>query len=408
MFAIDKTARLFFVTSLLLTSSVAEKFDTTPAWPLCGRIAENPPANWKPEDGCPSDRWGNPDYSDAPFSSTFGPRQKASESYRYDFHRGVDIPSANLTPVFAIAKGVVRKSGYDPAYSDPLIQLRHYRPDYWGSCYRGSGCYASNYMHLSQWVVSIGDVVEKGDLIGYTGESESGFGHLHFEIRDAPGKHDAYSAWQRDAIHPLKVLPYHDTDTENIALTIDSVDRTVPTQPIVTVTATLLNSAELDLNNIELELYQKESNGSLTPVPQSGEISTRITPESIGYYLNPSWYDIEQFNRQYSYKNSSKYPWSSFQCGGSYESPYCNILPSSYNANIHLDHATSYDHKVGDFNGLLIAPSQFNTYSSNYRLTITFTQLDGVEDGKNLCVKASAYDILGNKTVPVEFNCSNE
>lgn len=32
-----------------------------------------------------------------PFSSTFGPRLKASSSYRFDYHRGIDIPRPNGT-----------------------------------------------------------------------------------------------------------------------------------------------------------------------------------------------------------------------------------------------------------------------------------------------------------------------
>ncbi|MFQ5792537.1 MAG: hypothetical protein ACE5JI_18865, partial [Acidobacteriota bacterium] len=66
-------------------------YDPDPAWPLCGRIAQDPPAGWDEFDGCPESRHGNARFSDAPFSSTFGPRQKASEDYRYDFHRGLDI-----------------------------------------------------------------------------------------------------------------------------------------------------------------------------------------------------------------------------------------------------------------------------------------------------------------------------
>ena len=75
-------------------------------------------------------------------------------------------------------------------------------------------------MHLSSAVVNVDDVVNKGDLIGYTGTSASGFAHLHFEIRDAPA-FDPFSRWQRDAIHPLEVLPYQ--STEPLAITFDAV-----------------------------------------------------------------------------------------------------------------------------------------------------------------------------------------
>ncbi|HKJ16257.1 MAG TPA: hypothetical protein VJ984_02770, partial [Xanthomonadales bacterium] len=67
------------------------KTDPDMIWPLCGRISENPPPGWVDTDGCPAERFGDPAYSDAPFSATYGPRPLASESNRYDFHRGVDI-----------------------------------------------------------------------------------------------------------------------------------------------------------------------------------------------------------------------------------------------------------------------------------------------------------------------------
>ncbi|HSF93735.1 MAG TPA: peptidoglycan DD-metalloendopeptidase family protein, partial [Thermohalobaculum sp.] len=85
------------------------------------------------------------------------------------------------------------------------MQIRHYRPGH-TSCSE-VGCYHSNYMHLTSAVVNIDEAVSKGDLVGYTGESGSGFAHLHFEIRDAP-PNDPTSSWQRDAITALGVLPY--------------------------------------------------------------------------------------------------------------------------------------------------------------------------------------------------------
>ncbi len=127
-------------------------------------------------------------------SSPFGPRQKASEGYRYDWHRGVDIPLPFGSPVYAVADGTVRLAGDDPNYSDPLVQLRH------GS----SAPYLySNYMHLGSVVVSPGDLVTVGDLIGYSGQSASGFAHLHLEFRDG-------CLYQDCNRNPWEYLPYSD------------------------------------------------------------------------------------------------------------------------------------------------------------------------------------------------------
>ncbi len=142
----------------------------TPLWPTC--------SHWSPAQ-----------------SSPFGPRQKASEDYRYDWHRGVDIPQAEGSPVYAIEDGMVRIAGSDPGYSDPLVQLRH------GS----SAPYRySNYMHMATVAVAPGDLVTAGDLLGTSGHSDSGFEHLHFEIRDG----GLYQEYNRN---PWGYLPYTDT-----------------------------------------------------------------------------------------------------------------------------------------------------------------------------------------------------
>ena len=163
--------------------STAQSMDSQAVWPLCGRITEDKPKGWRPHKGCPSARFGNSLYTDEPFSSTFGPRPLGSESDRYDFHRGVDIATPTGTPIFAISDGNVEIAGVNSGYSDPLIKVRHYRPGF-STCTSGGGCYHSYYLHVSDWVVSEDETVNKGQLIGYTGASgASGFQHLHFEVR---------------------------------------------------------------------------------------------------------------------------------------------------------------------------------------------------------------------------------
>ena len=112
----------------LTVSAPGQQFDPAMAWPLCGRIDDAPPFGWVDSDGCPADRWNDPSFSDLPVHSPFGPRQLASDSGRYDFHRGVDLATPTGTPVFAVAGGTVIIAGNHPSYSDPLVQLRHFRP----------------------------------------------------------------------------------------------------------------------------------------------------------------------------------------------------------------------------------------------------------------------------------------
>ncbi|MFQ5857194.1 MAG: M23 family metallopeptidase [Anaerolineae bacterium] len=374
------------------------EFDPDPAWPLCGRIAENPPAGWDPADGCPSDRWGNPDYSDFPLSSTFGPRQLVSEDYRYDFHRGIDIETPVGTPVFAIADGVVRKAGHDSSYSDPLVQIRHYRPGYWGKCKSGGGCYHSNSMHLSDWVVSVGDTVSKGQLIGYTGESASGFDHLHFEIRNAvPG--DEYSAWQRDAIHPLQVLPYDDVGSTGTTVSIDEVSHSTNPEFLQVQTTVTMGPDELDLQRVRVYVYEIQPDNSLVLIDQPGD-----TVDDKGYNVFPAWYDVNVWNRQYTHKDSSKYPWEDFGVGGPLECPYAFEHPSSYDPHIHMDRQDPADSHKGLFNGIQVAPDHFNASSSTYSITLTFYELAGPSDPSRMCIVVEAADVLGSLATD-QYSC---
>lgn len=402
-----KNIAIFPLFTLCLLSSVSAsadhngRFDPTPVWPLCGRIPLSSPPD------CPMVRWGNPDFTDAPMSSTFGPRQKASQAFRYDFHRGIDIPTTMGTPVFAVADGVVLRVGNDPFYADTLVQIQHYRPGH-SDC--NSGCYYSNYLHLEvdSWVVNINDTVSKGQYIANAGSSLSGFEHLHFEIREAPGDHDPESAWQRDAVHPLLMLPYADTGAANMTVGLD-VDDINPLNPLATVTVMMANGVELDLNRIEVEVYEKIANALPQLIPQPGNTGTGNTPENMGhgYNVNPPWFDMMQFNRQYSYKDSIIYPWAEFKTGGPYESPYAVLLPAFYDPNIHLDQNGGVgDESRGFFNGLIIAPTAFNIAADNYGLTVTFNELVGVADANNLCLRARAEDAAGNVTGWVQDNCA--
>lgn len=354
------------------------RFDPKPAWPLCGRIADNPPPGWVAFAGCPSDRWGNAEATDLPLSSTFGPRQKASEGFRYDYHRGIDIPAPVFTPVFAIADGQVTLAGLYPAYEDMVIQVRHLRPGT-TTCYK-VGCYYSNYLHLVWAVVVPGQTVHKGDLIGFTGVGASGFPHLHFEIRDAPW-FDPFSNWQRDAIHPLYVLPYEDDSTPTILF--DRVDVDDPERPEVRLTVI---SKGVDIVRVELALYDRDMN----ELAQPGD-----APNAHGYNVRPPWLDMDEWNFQYSHKDTPWSPWSLFGRGGVFECPYADRHGDAYSPHVHLDGRAPGRISVGRFNGLTIAPGRYSTDSEAYVLGLGFHELVGPAR----CIEARVHDTAGNEHV---------
>ncbi len=100
-------------------------------------------------------------------------------------HTGVDIPAPRGTPVLAAGAGRVTWAGYglyfqnnDP--NDPYglaVAIRH---DFG---YQGETLYTV-YGHLEEVLVSKGQRVEGGDLIGRVGDTGKVTGvHLHFEVR---------------------------------------------------------------------------------------------------------------------------------------------------------------------------------------------------------------------------------
>lgn len=360
--------------SIITCVANAQSYDSSPAWPLCGRLTEDPNETWNAltDPDCPAYRHGDAAYSDVDsdgrFGSTFGPRLLYSDNLRYDFHRGLDISTPTGTPAFAIADGVVYDAGVRSGYSDPVIIVRHFRPGY-TSC-SSVGCYHAMYLHMSGWdPVATGDVVTKGQLLGYTGASASGYQHLHFEIRDAPAA-DPFSIWQRDCIHPLGVLPYASAAAWTVS--IDSVTMGADGEPDVVMTVT---GARDDVARVEVKM----TDDSGVVVAQPGD-----TPNALGYYVEPAFFDFDTWNFQYTHKNSASVPWASFGEGGAYECPYQAVHGASYSAHVHLDQADPSDAQVGLFNGVRVQTVQHS--QGDYWLKVAFQALRGPAS----CVTATA------------------
>jgi murein DD-endopeptidase MepM/ murein hydrolase activator NlpD len=88
-------------------------------------------------------------------------------------HNGVDLAAAHGTPVYATADGLIGKAQYWGSYGN-YVQIEH------------GGELQTRYAHLSSYTVRMGDLVQKGDLIGYIGSTGRSTGpHLHYEVRVA-------------------------------------------------------------------------------------------------------------------------------------------------------------------------------------------------------------------------------
>ena len=86
-------------------------------------------------------------------------------------HNGVDIPAPGGTPIRATRSGTVIVSAYGSSYGN-YVSISH------------GGGDSSLYAHMSKRAVSVGQTVQKGQIIGYVGTTGNSTGnHLHFEIK---------------------------------------------------------------------------------------------------------------------------------------------------------------------------------------------------------------------------------
>ena len=105
---------------------------------------------------------------------------------RWKFHKGIDLAAKDGTPVYACQNGRVKQVLSMDSIFGNCIVLQH------------ENSYTSIYAHLSSVNVKPGDVVAKGNLIGYSGHTGAVTGpHLHFEIR-----------MNGEALNPEEVLDF--------------------------------------------------------------------------------------------------------------------------------------------------------------------------------------------------------
>lgn len=102
--------------------------------------------------------------------STFGRRRSYNQSGFFYFHTGLDVCGQVGTEVYSPAAGEVVFTGELTVRGNAMM-INH-----------GWGVY-TGYMHLSEILVNIGDVVEPGQLIGKVGDTGRVTGpHLHWEV----------------------------------------------------------------------------------------------------------------------------------------------------------------------------------------------------------------------------------
>ncbi|MFP1631317.1 M23 family metallopeptidase [Zhengella sp. ZM62] len=105
-----------------------------------------------------------------PVSSRFGYRRDPIIGTKA-LHAGMDFRASVGMPVRATASGKVIRAGWNGGYGR-MVEIRH------------ADGYTTRYAHMSKLLVSKGDMVTRGTIVGRSGNSGRSTGpHLHYEVR---------------------------------------------------------------------------------------------------------------------------------------------------------------------------------------------------------------------------------
>jgi murein DD-endopeptidase MepM/ murein hydrolase activator NlpD len=127
-------------------------------------------------------QWGLP-LDSYRLTATFG----ASSYLWSSVHTGLDFSAPSGTPLHAIANGVVTETGYDGSYGNKTVLTLEDGTELW-------------YCHQTSFLVSVGDTVRGGEVIGTVGATGNVTGpHLHLEVRPGGG----------DPVDPFTALLEH-------------------------------------------------------------------------------------------------------------------------------------------------------------------------------------------------------
>jgi murein DD-endopeptidase MepM/ murein hydrolase activator NlpD len=117
-------------------------------------------------------------------TSAFGPRfNPITRNFSSEFHHGVDFGCPMNTPIVAVEGGVVAVSGFSNSAGNWVVVRSG-----------GPNGMLAKYMHAERNLVSVGNVISKGDKISLSGNTGRSTGpHLHFQ----------YESSTRQAVDPV-------------------------------------------------------------------------------------------------------------------------------------------------------------------------------------------------------------
>lgn len=122
-------------------------------------------------------------------SSPYGARWGSS-------HHGIDIGKGGRggdVPIVAVEAGTVIRSYYSSSYGNTVMISHNV----------GGQVITTLYAHMENRFVTDGQRVQKGQKLGYMGNTGRSFGaHLHFELHEGP-----WNAAKSNAVNPLNYIP---------------------------------------------------------------------------------------------------------------------------------------------------------------------------------------------------------
>lgn len=124
----------------------------------------------------------------SPFGNRIHPISGVSK-----FHKGVDISGGGINgkPILAVEDGEVLLAGYNAGGYGNYVILSH------GTLSDGNR-YETLYGHMSSYIVSSGQTVKRGQVIGYVGSTGASTGpHLHLEVHRNGSLTDPMSYFKR-------------------------------------------------------------------------------------------------------------------------------------------------------------------------------------------------------------------
>lgn len=118
-------------------------------------------------------------------TSAFGKRIHPT-SNQSSFHNGVDLKATQGTEVYATADGIIKTADHNNLSGKRVVVTHNLG-------------FETRYAHLAEMRVTPGEVVQKGDIIGLSGNTGRSEGpHLHYEIRylDKPHNPVDFINWE--------------------------------------------------------------------------------------------------------------------------------------------------------------------------------------------------------------------